>query len=131
MECVAPVINSLDLNALIQSHCLTFPLGVRGLTNILRVPAWQAVTYSQITAHFIFVVLCWGNHKEGGGGGKVGNREMLALTTRRAAAATKIMEIRFLIRSSREPMKTGSNNGRSLYKWNHSRGQKMASVLCR
>lgn len=66
VECVAPVINSLDLNALIQSHCLTFPLGVRGLTNILRVPAWQAGTYSQITAHFIFVVLCWGNQKRGG-----------------------------------------------------------------
>lgn len=41
VECVAPVINSFDLNALIHSHCLTLPLSVRGLTSITRVPAWQ------------------------------------------------------------------------------------------
>lgn len=43
------------------------------------------------------------------------------------------MEIRFLIRSSREPKKTGRHNGRSLYKWNPRGpllGKRAENVVC-
>lgn len=69
VECVATVINSFDLNALIHSHCLTLPLVVRGLTSTTRVPAWQkniAVSHIQsdrCSLHLYCSLL--GEHKRG------------------------------------------------------------------
>lgn len=66
------VINSLDLDALIQRHCLTFPLWVSGLGNITRLlsgRAWRSIfqldAYIQIILDFFYFFLWFKIKKKG------------------------------------------------------------------